>query len=96
MKELQEKIKKFCKENNMEAPAEHRVLDLASEIGEVAKEILKMTDYGKKPIEKNNKIEEELGDAFYSLITVANYFEVDLEKALDIVLEKYKKRLSPD
>ncbi|MCD6466358.1 MAG: hypothetical protein J7L10_00370 [Methanomicrobia archaeon] len=31
--------------------------------------------------------------SFYSLITVANYFDVDLEEALNIVLEKYKKRL---
>ena len=34
----------------MEALIEHRILDLMSELGEVAKEVLKMSDYGKKPI----------------------------------------------
>jgi len=50
MKELQNKIKKFCKEHNLESPIEHRVLDTMSELGEVAKEILKMGDYGRKPL----------------------------------------------
>lgn len=93
MKEIQEKIKKFCKENKLESPPEHRVLDLMSELGEVAKEVLKMTDYGRKPAEFKEEIKSELGDALYSLITIANYFNVDLEEALDMVLEKYKKRL---
>jgi len=35
----------------------------------------------------------ELGDVLYSLITVANTFNIDLEDALLQVLEKYKKRL---
>ena len=33
------------------------------------------------------------GDVLYSLITVANYFNVDLEQALEMVIEKYEKRL---
>jgi len=37
MKEIQAKIKKFCKEHNLESPAEHRVLDTMSELGEVPK-----------------------------------------------------------
>jgi NTP pyrophosphatase (non-canonical NTP hydrolase) len=93
MKNIQEKIKIFCKENDMESPIEHRVLDTMSELGEVAKEILKMSNYGKKPIEYRNELKSELGDVFYSLITIANTFDVDLEDALEQVLEKYKKRL---
>ncbi len=93
MKELQEKIKQFCKEHGLEHKAEHHALDLASETGEIAKEILKMSDYGRKKLEKNENIESELGDALYSLITIANYFDVNLEKALELVLEKYEKRL---
>lgn len=94
MKEIQEKIKKFCKENNLDSPAEHRVLDAMSELGEVAKEILKMSDYGRKEIGYREEIKSELGDLLYSIITIANSFDVDLEEALNMVLEKYKKRLS--
>lgn len=94
MKELQERIKKFCKEHNLESPVEHRVLDAMSELGEVAKEILKMSDYGRKKIRYREELKSELGDLLYSIITIANSFDVDLEEALNLVLEKYKKRLN--
>jgi len=94
MKKLQEKIKKFCEENNLGSPAEHRVLDTMSELGEVAKEILKMSDYGRKPLEYREELKSELGDLLYSIITIANSFDVDLEEALNMVLEKYKRRLN--
>ena len=93
MRELQLKIKEFCKEHNLESPIEHRVLDTMSELGEVAKEILKMSDYGRKPVEYKEELKLELGDVLYSLITIANTLDIDLEDALNIVLEKYKKRL---
>ena len=92
MREIQERIKKFCKENDMESPTEHRVLDTMSELGEVAKEILKMSNYGRKPIEYREELKSELGDVLYSLITIANTFDIDLEEALRQVLEKYEKR----
>ncbi len=47
MKDIQERVRKFCANYNLDAPAEHRALDVLSELGEVAKEILKATDYGK-------------------------------------------------
>ncbi len=94
MRDIQERIKKFCKENDMESPVEHRVLDTMSELGEVAKEILKMSDYGRKPLKYRAELKSELGDLLYSIITIANSFDIDLEEALNMVLEKYKKRLN--
>ncbi len=100
MKQLQYQVRDFCQKHNLNAPLEHRVLDLVSEIGEVAKEILKMTDYGKKPPEPRAKTRSELGDSLFSLIVTANLLDIDLEEALAEVLEKYSKRLdkggSPD
>ena len=93
MREIQEKIKKFCKENNLESPAEHRVLDTMSELGEVAKEILKMSDYGRKPLEYREELKSELGDLLFSVITIANTFDIDLGEALNMVLKKYEQRL---
>jgi NTP pyrophosphatase (non-canonical NTP hydrolase) len=93
MKEIQQKIKEFCKKHNLESPPEHRVLDMMSELGEVAKEVLKMSDYGRKSMEFREEIKSELGDVLYSLITIANSFDVDLEEALEMVLGKYEKRL---
>lgn len=93
MKKLQEKVRNFCKQNDMESPIEHRVLDTVSEIGEVAKEVLKMSDYGRKPSEYREELESELGDVLYSIITIANTFDIDLEKSLNSTLEKYDRRL---
>lgn len=80
-------------ENGMNNPVENRMLDLVDEVGEVAKEINKMSAYGTKKPEYRSEIEVELGDAFYSLVAVANYYEVDLSKSLDTVIDKYTKRI---
>ena len=93
MKDIQEKIKKFCKENDLESPVEHRVLDTMSELGEVAKEVLKMSNYGREEAKYREELKSELGDVLYSLITIANTFDIDLEEALEQVIEKYEKRL---
>jgi NTP pyrophosphatase (non-canonical NTP hydrolase) len=77
----------------MNNPIEYRFLDLISELGEVAKEMIKMTDYGTKKSKFRKEIVSELGDAFYSLIAVANYYDVDLEEALNLILQKYSKRI---
>lgn len=93
MKSLQEKVHNFCKNNCLNNSVEVACLDLVSEIGEVCKEILKATNYGKNEFKKYKEFESELGDCFYSLICVANAADVDLEKMLELVLEKYKRRL---
>ncbi|MFH1711943.1 MAG: MazG-like family protein [Patescibacteria group bacterium] len=93
MKKLQEQVKKFEKKYGLISPPEHRMLDLVSEVGEVAKEVLKMTDYGRKPEKYREEIELELGDVLYSLASVANYYKVDLEDTLKRTLVKYEKRL---
>ena len=94
MKKIQKKVKEFVQKHNLEHNAEITMLDLVSELGEVSKEILKSSDYGKRNSESSKEIESEIGDLFYSLINLANNYNIDLEKALDIVLDKYEKRLS--
>ena len=92
MKALQKRIKKYCKENNRESPPEHRLLDIMSELGEVSKEVLEMSNYGRESFEYNENIKLELGDLFYSLITFANSLDLDLEECLNLSLEKYNER----
>ena len=91
--EFQDKVKKFMDENNMNNPVENRMLDLVDEIGEISKEINKMTAYGTKKYEFREEIIMELGDVFYSLIAVANFYDVDLLKSLNMAVEKYEKRI---
>jgi len=66
---------------------------LVSEAGELAKEILKSTEYGKKPFRPTGAWNDELGDVIFSLICLANRTNVDLETAVIQALKKYQHRV---
>lgn len=91
--QMQKQVAKFVELHGLRAGVAHRMLDLVSEIGELSKELLKSTDYGKKEFRSGENWEEELGDVLFSLICVANATGVDLGQALATVLEKYERRL---
>ncbi len=93
MNKTQVKVQNFIHENNLHASLEHRTLDLVSEVGELSKEILKMTQYGKSELILNDEYKMEMGDVYFSLIALANMHNIDLEEALESVLKKYHKRL---
>jgi NTP pyrophosphatase (non-canonical NTP hydrolase)/8-oxo-dGTP pyrophosphatase MutT (NUDIX family) len=90
----QRKVADFADAAGMRASAEARVLDLVSEVGEVAKEVLKGSDYGDQPFDPPPGWADELGDAFFSLACLANATNVDLDQALDGALAKYRERLT--
>lgn len=92
MKELQNKVSEFIEKYNLEISPELRYIDLTSEMGEVGKELLKGNGYGEKQFEKTENLESELGDTLFSLICLSNTLDIDLEKALAGVLDKYKSR----
>ena len=74
-------------------PATH-ALDLVSEVGELTKELLVGSDYGERPSRFGPGLEEELGDALYSLLALADVCGVDADEALRGVLSKYERRLA--
>jgi len=96
MLELQNKVDKFNKlaHGNTKTPVHARLLDCISELGELSKEYLKSTDYGDKDFNLHDDFELELGDTIYSLLSLANELDIDVEEAVDKVLDKYKLRLS--
>ena len=55
---------------------------------------MQASDYGRSPLELSPALSEELGDAFYSLVALAESLNVDLETALDGALAKYEARLA--
>ena len=66
---------------------------VVEEVGELSREInAKAKIKHKKASEPINSIGEELADAIFSLICIANHYEVDLTKEIKNVLEKYRKR----
>ncbi len=61
---LQHKVQLFTQYFGTQTSPEHRLLDLTSEIGELSKEILKQTNYGKHEFTPSDDWSEELGDVF--------------------------------
>lgn len=91
MQKMVDDFNKLAKNNKM--PVSARLLDIVSEMGELAKEYLKPSDYGTKEFELTEDFELEFGDCLYSILSLANETEVDAKKCLEKVLSKYKKRL---
>lgn len=75
-------------------PTEHAVLDLVSEVGEMAKELLKESNYGRSRQTRESDIALEIGDVIYSLCVIANNCNVDLEDALVTAITKMEQRLA--
>jgi len=90
----QRRVADFVDAAGLRAGVESRTLDLVSEVGEVAKEVLKATRYGDAPFDTPPTWEGELADVFFSLACLANATNVDLDAALGGALAKYRARLT--
>lgn len=93
MRRLQDQVRDFVQTNDLEIGIGDRLLDVVSELGEVAKEALRATQYGTRRFVRGDDWEDELGDVVFSLICVANASDVDLESALQRSLLKYGRRV---
>lgn len=89
----QEEVDIFMNRYGMNIKPEYRAIDIAAEFGEVAKQILEQTGYGEEDLDRSNDLEEEIGDLYFALIALANSLNIDLDIAIDKVIEKYKKRI---
>lgn len=95
MQQIQREVNDFVTKYELDTDPASRVLDLISEVGEVAKEVLKGSHYGKKTFTpQGEKWVEELGDVLFSLICLANSTDVDLDSALQGVVNKYRERIN--
>lgn len=93
---MQEKVKKFNQTKNCHLkpmPVSARILDIQSEIGELAKEYLKASNYGTSEFELTEDFIMEFGDVMYSLLSLADEVNLSAETALNKVIEKYKNRI---
>ena len=93
---MQNKVKEFNMNKNVHKnpmPIYARLLDIQSELGELAKEYLKASKYGTNDFVVNEKFEIEFGDVLYCLLSLANELNIDAEKCLDSAIDKYKNRI---
>jgi len=75
---FQEQVAEFVLRNELEISANNRLMDLISEVGELAKELLENTEYGNRDFYPTRAWKNELGDVFFALICLANSTEVNL------------------
>ena len=90
--EMQGLVSEMVKRYKLEITQELRYVDLTTEVGELGKELLKGSDYGKKAFAKTDNLESEMGDVLFSLTCIANSLNIDLQTALINVMKKYQKR----
>jgi MazG nucleotide pyrophosphohydrolase domain. len=92
MKDQQRRAEEFAEENDLDAPTPFRLLDLASELGEIAKDATKTAEYGEKPGQLEVK-QDEIGDLLFSLFMVCDSLDVDAQEAFDEAMRKYEERV---
>jgi NTP pyrophosphatase (non-canonical NTP hydrolase) len=91
---FQERCSAFLARHELGHSPQIHALDLVSEVGEVAKALLEGSAYGDLALQPTPALEEEMGDAFFSLVALAESLNVDLETALDKAMNKYETRIA--
>lgn len=91
--DAQDRVAEFVATHDVDAPPVYRLLDLVSEVGELAKDANESTGYGDDPGAVTLS-EDELGDALFALLALCDRSGTDAEDALETALEKYEDRLS--
>lgn len=88
----QEKVERFIEEHEMKATTPFRLIDVMAEMGEIASDAAKSADYGMNEEELEVK-EDEIGDALFSLLSLASDLGIDADEALEKSMEKYGSRI---
>jgi len=88
----QRRVERFLADHDLSTPPAYRLLDLASEVGELAKEVNESTAYG-ADAESAAVSEDELGDALFALLALAVETDHDAGAALETAVAKYERRL---
>lgn len=91
---MEKLVKNFNEKYMRKLPASIRMLDITSEVGELAKEVIKCQNYSETEFKTSSDLKMELGDCLYSLISFAFECDIDPAGALSEAIEKYQKRFT--
>ena len=89
----QARVAAFVDRHDLTMPPEFRLLDVVSEVGEIAKDAADSTEYGENPDDLTVS-PDELGDVLFAVLALANALDIDASDALEEALEKYSDRLA--
>ena len=91
---MQNLVKEFMDDYQLHTDAQTRFVDLVSEVGELGKEILLATDYGKQNYAPSPALSGEVGDCLFSLLALCCQTGIDAQQALEQALSKYRTRFA--
>lgn len=91
---MQGKVRDFQRRCGITMSAETALLDMIAELGELSKAYLNATQYGNNIVaaQASDPLREELGDLYFSLLSLANALNIDAEQALHESLAKLTRR----
>ena len=93
LNEYQNIIDKWILEHGGYWPPLSMLGAIMEELGELAKEMNHLEGFKpKKSKQVKTKIGEELADVIYALLCLANYYKIDVNDELNLVIEKFRKR----
>ena len=90
--DMQTSVNDFIEKYQLQSDIKTRYIDLMSELGEFGKEILINTNYGKRELEVNEQMADEIGDCLFSMLALCCEMGVDSRDMLAGTLEKYEGR----
>lgn len=91
--EEQKRVSDFLDDHGLRTTPTYRVLDLASETGELAKDVNESSSYGGKPDEGTVSL-GEVGDTLFCVLALADEAGIDAGEALTNTLAKYEERMT--
>ena len=93
LKEIQQTVDDWIQENGGYWSPLGMLAAVMEELGELSRELLHLTSIKpKKSDESANFLELELGDLLYSIICIANSYNISLTNAINTSLKKYQVR----
>ena len=92
MRDMTETVNAFIRDNGLQTDVLTRYVDLVSEIGELGKELVVSTDYGKREMAVSDEMKMEVGDCLFSMLALCHALDVDVVWALEAALDKYRQR----
>lgn len=89
-------LREFIAQHNLETQPAFSLLDVMAELGDVARELLKSTDYGRHPeTADSTQMREAIGDLMFSVAYLSTLYDVDPEAALWESVRKFESKLEP-
>ncbi len=93
LRQIQDKVNDWILEHGGYWPPLAMLSAVIEEIGELAREINHLEGYKpKKPKKRESDLGEELADLLFSIICIANHYNIDLNEKIYYIMKKYSKR----